>query len=107
MNNMLSIVNIFCVPLYLQDYDVFASKLEERVGDLPQSVITSAAFAYDAASVLLETWFDLTPSDKNFTQSQFSQEFMEEVFSSSRDGMSVSCSFFFLFNNLVRQKYYL
>ena len=61
------------------------------MGDLPRSVTTSAAFAYDAASVLLETWLDLTLSGKNLTQSQFSQEFTAEMFSSSKDGLSVSC----------------
>lgn len=87
----MSITRSLCVSFYLQDYEIFASKLAERVGDLPRSVTTSAAFAYDAASVLLETWLDLTPSDKNLTQSQFSKEFMAEMFSSSKDGLSVSC----------------
>ena len=87
---MMSFKIFICVSLYIQDYEIFASRLEERVGDLPRSVTTSAAFAYDAASVLLETWFALTPSDKNLTQSQFSQEFMAEMFSSSKDGLSVS-----------------
>ena len=68
------------------------------MGNLPSPITAEAGFAYDAASILLDTWFDLTSPDMNLTRSQFSQEFMAEMFSSAKNGMSVSCNLCYIDN---------
>ncbi len=65
--------------------EVFGTELESRVGALPQSALLDAAFAHDAASLLLTTWFRLRSGD-----GPYSQRFVEALKSSRFDGVTVS-----------------
>ena len=72
-----------------QKLETFSSKLEERVGDLPQSSVVDAAYAYDATAVLLKTWFSLSTAEKDLTDLSFSQTFTTKLSSSRVEALSV------------------